>query len=310
MLWLDVQHPEVMVGTSRQNLGEAAVIIAWLREQAPVAKERGETLKCITFYRLQRDLIRAGLDGDNERELRECVVSVDAAQGSEADHVILSMVRSNETGDLGFCVDPRRMCVALSRSRLTLTVVGDPRCMRSGAWRTVLGAMSSWPAKPDDAAVASVQRCYAEGRYASTAPCKFFQEGRCSRAECPFAHVAAGAAQTEAPRRSLETPRLPQKPRDPCHFHAIGRCTKGKSCPFSHDSKPGNVQVAQQLRKAAEPCHFFANGTCRKGSSCTFSHDFQPGDRRVAAAIRTTAEQCRFYARGRCTNGSACTYAH
>ena len=51
------------------------------------------------------------------------VLTVDACQGSEADVVILSMVRSE--GVNGFLEDRRRMCVALSRAKRECIIVGS-----------------------------------------------------------------------------------------------------------------------------------------------------------------------------------------
>ena len=55
------------------------------------------------------------------------MVSVDASQGSEADCVIVSCVRSNKTGVIGFLEDTRRVNVALSRAKEVLYVVGDQK---------------------------------------------------------------------------------------------------------------------------------------------------------------------------------------
>jgi hypothetical protein len=48
---------------------------------------------------------------------------------SEADIVILSCVRCNTTGDVGFLKDRRRMCVATSRARDLMIVVGSVRTL-------------------------------------------------------------------------------------------------------------------------------------------------------------------------------------
>ncbi len=53
------------------------------------------------------------------------VHSVDGFQGQERDMMYISMVRSNEKGQIGFLGDQRRMNVALTRARKKLVVVGD-----------------------------------------------------------------------------------------------------------------------------------------------------------------------------------------
>jgi superfamily I DNA and/or RNA helicase len=51
--------------------------------------------------------------------------SVDGFQGREKEAVVLSLVRSNVEGEVGFLADVRRMNVALTRARRKVLVVGD-----------------------------------------------------------------------------------------------------------------------------------------------------------------------------------------
>jgi ATP-dependent RNA/DNA helicase IGHMBP2 len=51
--------------------------------------------------------------------------SVDGFQGREKEVVVLSLVRSNQEGDIGFLADVRRTNVALTRARRKLLVIGD-----------------------------------------------------------------------------------------------------------------------------------------------------------------------------------------
>ena len=53
------------------------------------------------------------------------IATVDAMQGNEADVVIVSCVRSNDDGKLGFLTVANRVNVALSRAKRQLIVVGD-----------------------------------------------------------------------------------------------------------------------------------------------------------------------------------------
>jgi superfamily I DNA and/or RNA helicase len=51
--------------------------------------------------------------------------SVDGFQGREKEAVVLSLVRCNLEGEIGFLTDVRRTNVALTRARRALIVIGD-----------------------------------------------------------------------------------------------------------------------------------------------------------------------------------------
>jgi superfamily I DNA and/or RNA helicase len=51
--------------------------------------------------------------------------TVDGFQGREKEAVVISLVRSNVEGEIGFLGDIRRMNVAMTRARRKLLLVGD-----------------------------------------------------------------------------------------------------------------------------------------------------------------------------------------
>ena len=53
------------------------------------------------------------------------VNTVDGFQGQERDVIIISLVRSNDEGQIGFLRDLRRMNVAITRARMKLIILGD-----------------------------------------------------------------------------------------------------------------------------------------------------------------------------------------
>jgi superfamily I DNA and/or RNA helicase len=59
------------------------------------------------------------------------VHTVDSFQGSEADVVVISAVRCNARGDVGFLADPRRLNVALTRAKSVCVFVGCVRTLRA-----------------------------------------------------------------------------------------------------------------------------------------------------------------------------------
>lgn len=66
------------------------------------------------------------------------ILTVDAAQGSECDVVLLSCVRASP-GSIGFVGDVRRINVAVTRARLLRIVVGSRIALeRSDAWRALI----------------------------------------------------------------------------------------------------------------------------------------------------------------------------
>ena len=81
----------------------------------------------ITFYAAQARRLRDCLQATRPDVL---VMTVDSAQGSETDYVILSCVRCNGGHDIGrFVADDRRVNVAMSRARKQLIVVGSSKTL-------------------------------------------------------------------------------------------------------------------------------------------------------------------------------------
>lgn len=81
----------------------------------------------ISPYQLQNRELERRLANFRSSHLDVEVQSVDAVQGREADLAIFTVTRSNRLGDLGFLAEAyrRRINVALSRARFSLTIVGD-----------------------------------------------------------------------------------------------------------------------------------------------------------------------------------------
>ncbi len=64
------------------------------------------------------------------------ISTIDSFQGQEKEIVILSLVRSNDDGDIGFLKDYRRMNVAITRAKEKLFVIGDSATIGADAFYT------------------------------------------------------------------------------------------------------------------------------------------------------------------------------
>lgn len=114
-------NPETL---STYNEGEIGVILEhWKELCAKFGEVRKPTAAIITPYREQVRKTEETLKNQQIKGLS--VNTVDAFQGQERDIIYISMVRSNDKGEIGFLNDHRRMNVAMTRARKKLIVVGD-----------------------------------------------------------------------------------------------------------------------------------------------------------------------------------------
>ncbi|XP_055987761.1 DNA-binding protein SMUBP-2 [Sorex fumeus] len=106
---------------SRGNPGEVRLVD--LHVQALVdARVQPRDIAVITPYHRQVDLLRQSLAARHpELEIK----SVDGFQGREKEAVVLSLVRSNRTGEVGFLAEDRRLNVAVTRARRHVALICD-----------------------------------------------------------------------------------------------------------------------------------------------------------------------------------------
>lgn len=100
-------------GTSLKNEGELELVQKLLESLEPantalISPYSGQVM-------LAREQLAPGI----------LVRTIDSFQGQEAETIIVSLVRSNDEGEIGFLKDYRRMNVALTRAKEQLIVIGD-----------------------------------------------------------------------------------------------------------------------------------------------------------------------------------------
>lgn len=86
----------------------------------------------ITPYRAQVQFLRQLFRKDKElKPFRRFLTinTVDGFQGQERDVIVISLVRANEKGDIGFLSDLRRMNVAITRARMKLIILGNAKTL-------------------------------------------------------------------------------------------------------------------------------------------------------------------------------------
>ena len=130
---------EQFVGESfgRINKGEAELTLQTLQSYfTKIGKQRilDERIDVgvISPYRAQVQYLR-GLIKKREffKPYRSLISvnTVDGFQGQERDVILISLVRSNDAGQIGFLRDLRRMNVAITRARMKLIILGNVQTM-------------------------------------------------------------------------------------------------------------------------------------------------------------------------------------
>ena len=138
VVWLDTadchfEEDQLTDSMSRINKDEATLLVSTLQKYIEkIGKERvlDESIDfgLISPYKSQVQYIR-GLVKRNVffKPFRRLITvhTVDGFQGQERDVIMISLVRANDKGRIGFLGDLRRMNVAITRARMKLMILGD-----------------------------------------------------------------------------------------------------------------------------------------------------------------------------------------
>jgi len=100
-----------------------------------------EKITVLTTYSGQMHLLRNNMPKSSFEGVR--ITPVDNYQGEEIDIILLSLVRSNKNDSIGFCGISNRVCVALSRAKKGLFIIGNASLLvdNSVLWREILASM-------------------------------------------------------------------------------------------------------------------------------------------------------------------------
>ncbi len=111
-------------GTSLQNEGELQLA----KKIMEAASLDPSTTAFISPYAGQAAAAKEKLPGAMR------ISTIDSFQGQEMENIIVSLVRSNDNGEIGFLKDYRRMNVAITRAKEKLFVIGDSSTIANDAF--------------------------------------------------------------------------------------------------------------------------------------------------------------------------------
>ena len=142
MMWVDTAEADgkeefIDESCGRINRAEAELTLSCLQKYFDkIGKNRilDESIDVgiISPYRAQVQLLRKMIrQKEFFRPYRRLISvnTVDGFQGQERDIILISLVRSNDNGEIGFLRDLRRMNVAITRARMKLIILGSAATM-------------------------------------------------------------------------------------------------------------------------------------------------------------------------------------
>lgn len=125
--------------TSKENQFEAEYLVSLCSYLINRGNE-SSSITILTAYAAQAQLIKRRL---RDRAINVRVAVLDNYQGEESDIILLSLVRSNASKDIGFLTTDNRIAVVLSRARYGFYIVANMDCLASasGIWRRIYAIM-------------------------------------------------------------------------------------------------------------------------------------------------------------------------
>lgn len=131
---IDVSGVEKKAEQSYINKQEAAAVVGSIR--LLLSDATVSSIAVITPYQGQVEVLKTQLSQLDDPRIQ--IGTVDGFQGSEADVVLVSMVRANNQQSVGFANDPRRLNVALTRAKRNLFVFINTDTFTDGPCRHLI----------------------------------------------------------------------------------------------------------------------------------------------------------------------------
>ncbi|XP_038052094.1 NFX1-type zinc finger-containing protein 1-like [Patiria miniata] len=277
---------------TRSNQHEAEVLVGLCKYLLDQGYDHSQ-ITILTTYKGQLFCIRRLMDRATFEGVRVSVV--DNFQGEENDIILLSLVRSNEEGSIGFLRTPNRVCVALSRARMGFYCIGNFNILKKAQiWKDIIANLeaehkiaTSLPLKcqnhPDKISQVATAKDFKE-----QAPC-----GGCDKSceyRLPCGHVC----------------RLSCHPYDPQHqnYQCQKPCTKScsrveHSCPLKcHEScKPCQEEVEKLMPDCGHEirvsCFQFETISCPEPCEKLYTNCCHPCRRKCGQRCHVTCpEKC------------------
>jgi len=133
---VDISHgKETKSGNSWINAAEADAVVIIAR----VYHAQKKSFRVITPYDAQRNLLEKRLKAASLTWENTCF-NVDSFQGNEADHIIISVVRSDK---VGFLTNLRRTNVMLSRCKKSMMICTSRNFLQGKASSSLVGKLAA-----------------------------------------------------------------------------------------------------------------------------------------------------------------------
>ena len=135
LIFIHIEGNEVITNASKskQNEEEAKIVTLFI-EKFKNLEINFNNIGIITPYSAQRVLIQKKLKEKYKDQTHDImnilkISSVDGFQGKEKDFIIVSNVRSNDHGEIGFLKDFRRLNVSITRAKYGMIIIGNINCL-------------------------------------------------------------------------------------------------------------------------------------------------------------------------------------